>query len=204
MTIPTRTHPTVWHVGTLQTADKGTRGPSWEGAGLSVSDCPDAWIRIAKLGGLPTWTLTRTDRRPGHFLDIHGLDDQARTRIADWGTRNLLVEPRTVWQVTRFDDELDTDLTATFTSRQDADDEEAGDPTPVQVLTATSRLEDATGQALADGNDAFDLLATVWVEQATDLDGVWWADRHDPSRLTAPRGVIVPERLGRWEPTRAR
>lgn len=39
------------HVGSLRAADKGCRGDSYEGHGLSVSECPAAWVEIASLGG---------------------------------------------------------------------------------------------------------------------------------------------------------
>jgi len=30
-------------------------------------------------------------------------------------------------------------------------------------------------------------------------DGVWWYDDHDPTGLSAPRGVIFPTRLNEWD-----
>jgi hypothetical protein len=42
------------------------------------------------------------------------------------------------------------------------------------------------------------LIATVYVEDVTDLDGVWWDAPLDVLAYSAPRGVIAPKRLFSW------
>ena len=50
----------VYNVGSMRPEDQGTCGyASHEGHHLSVSECPEQWISVAKLGGRPPWLLTR-------------------------------------------------------------------------------------------------------------------------------------------------
>lgn len=65
--LPTVKKRVVFHVGTQTFAQKGTKKPgsSLEGEGLSVSEHPRAWMRVAQLGGHATWALSRTDGQPG-------------------------------------------------------------------------------------------------------------------------------------------
>ena len=62
------------HIGTMKPSDKGRfhNKTSLEGNGLSVSEDPDAWRAIAKLGGFPTWSLTRDGSL---FVDAHALQE---------------------------------------------------------------------------------------------------------------------------------
>lgn len=51
MMVPTIKIKKVWHVGSMDLSRKGERGSSYEGNLLSASPCPEAWIKICKLGG---------------------------------------------------------------------------------------------------------------------------------------------------------
>lgn len=202
MNIPTFTTGTVWHVGTMDLADKGMHGASYEGTGLSVSHYPDAWVRIARLGGLPTWALTVDG---GTFVDAHALTDDDRERILSWGRDRSLVDDRGVWQASWWDDELEDTLMMLCDTKDEAEmeaEDMEGDVTCVTMQVATDALLERAQQCGSQLTDALELLLPVWVEDATSHDGVWWHDRLDPDRLSAPRGVIVPSRLERWDATR--
>ena len=188
------------HIGTLDPDDKGLRGASYEGHGLSVSVDPDDWLRIAKLGGLPWWELRNA---AGRFMDRHALTGAQRDQISAWAVDAGLARRRELWRVTYHDDELDGDVSVLFDSREAAevelDDLDDGEAQPVMALTATAALAARVGRA--DG-DCFDLAAVCFTEDITDVDGVWWADRRGP--FSAPRGVILPGRLHRWTACRLR
>lgn len=200
--LPVLSLPEVFHVGSMDAADKGCRGPSYEGHGLSVSLHPDAWIHIARLGGHPTWTLTCGT---GAFLDVHALDDVTRTTILDWGVRSGWLERVVVFDVSWFDDELDTDVYSSFLSREDAAAEadalEVEEVTSRDTVAATELLAARTGTS--DLASAPDMAVVVFVTDMTGLDGAWWNDTLSPETLSAPRGVIVPERLRRWAAVRS-
>lgn len=64
-------------------------------------------------------------------------------------------------------------------------------------LHATDKLRQRTMHS-AEPVMVPDLIAMVYVEDATNLDGVWWQDRLDVSAYSAPRGAIVPKMLPLW------
>lgn len=192
----------VWHIGTLDRRDKGRRGPSFEGDGLSVSVDPDAWEEIAKLGGLPRWVLTNPR---GRFVEFHALTEIQRTAIADWGITHGLVCKKDTWALSYYDEELEDRCTLEIDDEAEAcetlDDLLEHDPDsepelkPAETLAVTSKLCERIGFKPLD---AFDVLVALWAEDETTLDGVWWADRLAPELLSAPRGVIVRRALPNW------
>jgi hypothetical protein len=58
----------IFHVGSFQ--GYAPRFGSQEANALSASTCPDAWRTIARIGGAPTWRLTKPGAR---FLDALAL-----------------------------------------------------------------------------------------------------------------------------------
>ena len=207
MDIPVLMVDEVYHWGTLAVSQKGSRfSDSFEGHCLSVSRCPLAWLRIAKLGGSPLWRLTR---RGGVFLDILsvGRNPELRQIIQDWGIARGYAENRTLWQAWSSDEDGEWRYML-FASEDEArvevveDDEgpDGGDAVvPVEVLTGTALLCARLGRARMEGQDAFDFVAMVWAEDGHPaLDGVWWGEVFDPDALSAPRGGIFPGKVGSW------
>lgn len=196
--LPTTHKPHLIHIGTLDPAHKGQRGASYEGAGLSVSDHPDQWRRIAQLGGLPWWRL---ERPGGTFIDRHALTDAQWEDIIRWGEAHGLVARTAVVFAEIEDDEIGTYVQA-YATRGALEDEFDGDLTGAvwwegEQIVATPELEAAVGQSVA--GDARDVLLTVYAERTQQVDGIWWEDA--PGPYSAPRGVILPGRLGGWEIT---
>jgi hypothetical protein len=185
------------HVGTMHIEDKGYRGPSHEGEGLSVSTCPQAWVRIAKLGGLPWFELTRPENV---FLDAHALSQQASQRMARWGLENGWVENEALWQARYWDDELDAEVTSLHPTREEALAEAFEDESCVRcvaVLAARPSLVARMNQRI-DFGEAESLLHAVYAEDVLALDGVFWEDVLDVSRLSAPRAVVFRNRVPAW------
>jgi len=189
----------VWHVGSFDAADKNTHGSSQEGTGLSVSECPDDWCSIVKLGGHPTWHLTR----PGAaFLDYHEMTQVHRNAIIEWGIAKGYLEMRSKFKLSYLDSEYDETRFQLLDSREDAETEAAdledASIEEVSVPDATEAMS-ARLRFKADAIAAEDFVATFYVEDETDLDGVWWHDTYDPASLSAPRGVIVLRALPSWQ-----
>lgn len=183
------------HVGTLNASDK--KSYSYEGQGLSVSQDPEAWRRIARLSG-PTHALDRT----GSFLDLHSLSSEQNSTIMDYAISRGWVEQKPVYRVRYFDDEWEQEMEMVFTSAQEADEE--ADAREAEVLTEVDLVYLDMPDATCRAGDVADqgILAAAWVnEERPDLDGVWWEDQDDVSRLSAPRGVISPRRISDWLPT---
>jgi len=200
--IKTVNAPKVWHVGFMDPQAKANG--SYEGAGLSVSRHPKEWTQIAKLGGRPTWKLTKTS---GSFLDARKLTKAEKRAIVTWGMQQGLVAPVKVWRFW-FTDETDEICYMDFLSRKEAEEaleeeEDGARIEEVESLIGTQALADRAynSSATRDPVGVMDLLLTCWVEDTTELDGVWWSERLDPDQFSAPRGVILPSRISSWSAT---
>jgi hypothetical protein len=77
----------VYHVGTLNLKDKA--GDSYEGAGVSISLDPFAWVKIARIGGSPLWVA---EKKRGQFLDSAKLSEDHRSTMAEWAVSAELVK----------------------------------------------------------------------------------------------------------------
>jgi hypothetical protein len=200
--IPTRSFSELYHVGTLNICDK--RKDSHEGTGLSVSLHPDEWRRIGKgMVGGDTFILSKPKSR---FLDAHAFRDIGGIEtVKQWALVNGLVSAVQGWSMTweEWEDEVQT-YTMFFESKEQAEREAEdcdGIVKEIELLSSTpemkARLErDDVGHALVE-----DLLLTLWVEDNTDLDGVWWEDHLNIHAFSAPRGVIIAKKLGGWDIT---
>lgn len=193
----------VTHIGTLDPSHKGVRGPSQEGMGVSFSKHPEDWERIAKLGGQPWWQANLSSL---NILDGHRFIKKHLPELLAWGEAQGLSTPTTAYQVSWYDDELEDTVCFLAPTRAAAEaevdymDEEDYDIKEIASHAPTRRLVEAMGAPDSDvGKPSLSIdqdLATLWA-RSQDLDGVWWNDVHDPAALSAPRGVIFPDRLDR-------
>lgn len=188
--VPSVRKELVFHVGSLHSALK--KPDSYEGQGLSISEHPEDWQRIAQLSG-DVWELNT----PLNLLNFHELSPSEKQLIYRWGAQQGWVEKKEIYTVSWFDDEWDQEMSFSFSSYEEALDESPdGEVTVSQDWVATKTFPDSTVR-LGDA-DVLGKLAVVWVERTLpEMQGVWWDDAHDVSRLSAPRGVIclgrVPE-----------
>ncbi len=180
------------HVGSLRAEDK--KSLSYEGQGLSVSQHPEAWQRIARLDG-----EVHAFSKPARMLDFHSLSDEQLESVMTHALENGWVERSDIHTVTYFDDEWDQEMRMQFTDYNEAVDEAEAIEGEVSTVAEWKYLNmpDSTAR-IGEVADA-DIVVAAWVNQErTDLDGVWWEDNLDVSRLSAPRGVIVPNRIESW------
>lgn len=188
----------VYHVGTMDAANKGVQGFSLEGRGLSVSECPEAWKQIARLGGNPTWKLTKPDNQ---FLNFHTLDKSATAAVYAWGQSSGLVLQGDIWTVGWWDSEMEDKVTMTFESEAEANAEMEDDRELMKVTgwLATPVLTALSGHSKPQLPSALvkDFLVIAYA-QHLGLDGVYWAERLDVLRHSAPRAVIFVDKLGDW------
>jgi hypothetical protein len=221
MKIPVIDLDKVLHIGTLDAADAGRNYPnSYEGHNLSVSLCPEAWQRIARLGGYPLHALSR---EKGTFVDVRALREASETRAAilEWARDRRLIEDRPLWRAWILDGEIE-DWRSVLCSSSDAAMEEV-DPEwkflepseipgpdgkagiePVTVPVALGALREMTGVATGATSDATDDAIVAWaMSEAPALlgrpvDGVWWRDAYEPESLSAPLGCIFRHRVPDW------
>ena len=197
---PTISLKDLYHVGTLDASKKGDF--SYEGNGLSVSTEPDAWRRIAR-GQVSGDTYTAT-KQNNTFLDTHKLTSQQNNQIKQWAIDNGFLEQQETVTVSWYDDEMDDTLSQTFNSMADAKAEHGDELEDYDVdidkggIVPTDKLKKATGQSRIEATGVLEYVLPLYAE-TLGLDGVWWGDDLDVNKLSAPRGVILPNKVKSWK-----
>lgn len=196
----------VHHLGSLQKSDKGNRGDSLEGDGLSISIHPDAWRRIARLGGAQEWVASAAKLK---IADGHQLLKQSLPAMLAWAEKAGLVKAREVWRLRTHDDEIGN-VEQLFDTEKKALAEVRGmEPSEFKIKAINSfvptaaLLERLRRNPRGVGKACVTLeqdVATVWAQDHR-LDGIWWSDRLSPATFSAPRGVIFLPALDKvtWE-----
>lgn len=191
--LPTKKISSVFHVGDMNISNKSDF--SLEGSGLSVSLHPDAWVKIAKLGGRDIYVLTNNN---GIFVDAYKINKKQKDSIISWGINNELVTKIELYKVLFGDGSY-----MEFDNLDDAEYESDGEyeikKSKNYGIKATDKLKNKTKQKRIDISSTFDLLLSVYVEDLTLYDGVWWSDKLDIYSLSAPRGVIFNSKIKDWK-----
>jgi hypothetical protein len=201
----------VYHVGTFDPSQKGQthNSQSLEGNGLSVSQHPQAWREIARLGDESTWKME--GKTLNQFIDARALTAAHWAAIMTWSVERGLACATEVLRVSWFDEEDDErrwmEFDASLPGAQaNADAELAGyednDPRLERLpgWRSTPALDVRIGYAVP-GTLVQDMVLTVFTEDVLfekGAQGVWWDDRLDPAALSAPRGVIHARALPSW------
>ena len=193
--IPTKRINKVYHVGDINITNKSTS--SYEGSGLSVSLHPEEWQRIARMSSDEVHVLTKQN---GTFADAHKITPEQKNEIIVWGVENEYVIQGETYRVYFMDDNGD-EAYMEFPTREEADYEADGE-NEVRVnsggIKPTDKLKQETKQSRIEPSQTFDLLLTIFLENNTNYDGVWWDDMLDVSSLSAPRGVIFNKKINDW------
>lgn len=190
------TYSKLYHVGDLS---KPRVKPhfSLEGSGLSVSKHPGAWRQIAKLGG-DLWQLSK--KNPKFLLATKKNNDAA----IKWSVENGWVVPAIKYQVSWYDDEMEDEMSFEVPTREEAEAEDQGEVKEIESFNLGPKGIAYWKEAFTskpDNNMAKD-FAIIWFAEHKGYDGVWWDETLDPSRLSAPRGVIFQSRLPDWTTTK--
>jgi len=197
--LPVKTLKGLYHVGTL---DASKKRDGYEGAGLSVSTHPDAWKQIAR--GHVTGDTHSATKEGNKFLDAHGLSAAHNEQIKQWALENDYLAQQETVTVCYYDDEMEDDLCSTFNSMADAEAEydEELEHMDVSVdkggIVPTDKLKKETRQNRIESTGVLEFVLPIFAEQQ-GLDGVWWQDKLDVNRYSAPRGVIVPSKIKSWK-----
>lgn len=199
----------ITHIGTLRPQDKGVRGDSHEGHGLSVSSCPEDWVGIAKLGGQPWWELLpTTSAAPALFLDWHAVPQLQRDAMVAWAVDQGFAAPCTGFKVSWYDTETQDWRHFTLTDEAEARSEydwrlaehdDGPELAPkfetIDSLAMTTKALEHLRRSRADLFEAEELSALLYAEAMTTFVGFYWGDERDPANLSAPRAVVFPGRL---------
>lgn len=197
----TRCLDSVYHVGNL---DSKRRKPylSYEGRGLSVSQCPRDWAQIMGHGG-SLFELSHPNSAHFYEADVNSEDPRFYERV--WAIENDYVSEtegfRIKWkenQETHYMDFYSRDRAENEAFEYDADVKE----TTLFALDTKGReyWDDAFRK---DAENASPLvirdLICVWFAENHGFCGVWWDENHNVSKYSAPRGVIFQSKLEDWK-----
>ena len=180
----------VWHVGRYPAPrSSGPRTINYEGNGLSVSVHPQDWAQIAELDSFRVIELQRTDGQPIRLLNAYGAQDE----INAWAiSSGLAIRGK----------EFIADHCA-FLTREFAQKNRppGGRIIEKDALLPSVRLDTIlrTRYDLGNREQAHPVfqgeIAARYSATLPDVDGTWWAHKFDPEGLSAPSGLIIPERL---------
>lgn len=211
-TWPVQEFDEIYHLGTMDPTSKDAthNRHGQEGNGLSVSTEPDAWRRIAKLGGNPLWTISSPGAKLT-FLDRHALKDEHWKWVELWAQKEGLVVPSTFAVVSWDEEEYEgadncVRMSMVFDSAikselgqayQEMKDHKEDGSNPLMAteprMKATAKLNDRIGYPVHQ-TLARDLALTCFVEDVLhrthNLQGTWWSDDLNVFAYSAPRGVI--------------
>lgn len=221
MRIPVLRLPAVYHLGSLDRARRGEQyKTSQEGSGLSVSLCPRAWSEIARLGD----DLLQLHRAHAAFIDLGSVDATTKSMIVAWAVHEGIIEDASQWRGWDFDAENEEWRYSLYGTLEEASSEvrfsfDVDDDTALETIPLPRRLPREAGSLVervqikqltefgltrtdgyGAGMDATDFAimaygADVVSREHPDVVGVWWKERLDTARLSAPRGAIFADRV---------
>lgn len=215
MKFPIWNQDTWYHVGDLSKMEKRN---SYEGAGLSISQVPDSWRRIARIGG-HTYKL---EKKGAKFLEMLSLSIPVRKNIFLWAVEQGYLDEKEIWVHRYYDDEYQNVYEMEFDSREELNIEVDWDeleedeqetlvnPTrdggvlygifQMKRFNATEKLlekECWKGSCMSSQSEDFAIMR--YADEVLNLNGVHWDEEHDVMRLSAPRAVIFQSQFKNWK-----
>lgn len=190
----------VFHVGHLDVKNLTNNRPrthmSLEGNGLSVSKCPIEWIKIAQLGNDQNIYMLEKEY-PHFFMAIENGTEEA---IA-WCLKNKYLIQKQKFCAFSTDEE-GNETYFELDTREQAE-KESIDIRPVNGYSFGPKGKAYWKNAFSTNidNSLATSFAVIFHAEAHGYDGVWWNERLDISRLSAPRGVIFQHKLTEWKMT---
>lgn len=209
-----------FHVGDLS---KKVKRNSYEGSGLSISNVPNSWRKIAGLSG----ELFQLNKPGGRFLDVIALSLSSRRTIFEWAIFNQYLSTKELWVYDYFDDEyrsfyqmefdsLEKLLQAVAVEELDEEErvelftppnkkkreEEQSSIFKVERYQATEKLlQSECWEGVCTSATAEDFAIARYTDEVLHLDGLYWDELHDVARMSAHRAVIFQSRLQEWNVT---
>lgn len=220
MKLPVIALPVVYHVGSLDPAQRGSvHHTSQEGAGLSVSLCPQAWCEIARISG----ELFALEHDEALYLDVLKIGRTEKRMIGEWAITAGLAAPSLRFRAWSYDPDGEQWRYALCDTREEAEAEvradfNEDDDTPIAAIVVPEPLprghklvESEAGLRLSEAGvrraagygaaiDGFEFAAMFYAEDILmqsdpAIVGVWWRENFDPDLLSAPRGAIFQTRV---------
>lgn len=120
------------------------------------------------------------------------------TEMYAWAVEEGYLVPHTYFAFDYEDCEWEMILRSTHFTESEALEEADGEHAvfPINGFAGTEKYAALVGNE--QRNDAT-LVLTVIAKINQNIDGVFWNDTLDVSRLSAPRAIILNEKLSRWK-----
>ena len=194
----------VSHVGSMDINQKSDNSGYEGGQGISVSTCPQEWIKLAKLGG----DIFKVSNKKSKFVDFHALKENQNDidKLLKFAEKSGWITPTTIYKYSFYDGDMDIDMEIDFSSIEEAKEEvemngeEFDDViTLVDGFAASDVLCNAVNLTSIAPAMVIDMVSTLFVEKYTDCDGVWWNDDFSLETMSLPRGLIFSSKLDNWK-----
>lgn len=186
--------PAVTHVGTMN-PDKRNNN-NFEGVGLCVSECPNDWVRICKLGGLPRFNLAKANSIFASYLSVN------KASLTHWANKNGFIQTQPVYRVYFIDCETGIESYISTECRETAQVEAEAQESKIcegVMHIPTDKLNDHFCISVPKDN-ALEYSFQLYVEKYyPEVDGVWF-DYENDGDYSAPSGLIFDKSLLNWSP----
>ena len=187
----------IYHIGTMNIKDRSSR-ESHEGKSLSVSTEPNAWAKINKgFTGGDLWLLNKKNNK---FVDMVKIDNDIWDQLYSWGEQSGYFKQQTMYKYCYYDDEMDDTLCQEFDTYEEAlaeviDDDEKDNIEKVSgAYIPTEKFKKETGTVFHK-----DLIVAIYcINKNINVDGLWWDEKLDILRYSAPRGNIFDHIVHTW------
>jgi hypothetical protein len=182
----------VFHTGTL---DKSNKSPtSLEGInGISISNNSSAWNKINSTINGDTFKFTKDNNL---FLNVSSLSDKTKKLINEWAVNNSYFEKISKYKHEYYDEDLDVDNIIEFDSLDEALEEHN-----IEELTKffTYKETDKFSNIVGNNNKwNTELILSVYTNEMTEFDGIFWDEPLNAEEYSAPRGTIFEDKISSW------
>lgn len=200
---------TLYHIGYMDVSNKSMSFD--DGNGLSVSICPDKWLKIREFDSKIIWKLTKDDVE---LLNYYSLTKNDFDLATSWGVTEGYLEYCEMYRVTNISNNSEIeDTPLIFISFKDAqkyaklklihdtyeeylkyENDETYYIEKINGYLPTKKLK-TFSMVNVDMYNCIKINMLFFLEKNTKLDGVYWDDMLDENNKTAPRGVIFNSRI---------
>jgi hypothetical protein len=168
-----------------------------EGYLFSVSNCPEAWKEIARLGNAPLWEIPNLT-----LVDVHAISNKKKQHILQTAEALGLCTPKSFWKAWGTNECGEDTYTVCNTKTEAKIETQEGckAPTVYHTHDASPTLQNFWLQRAEPAcrphiwHPDYTLLALLSHQlQNSCVDGLWLGDTFDPVGYSAPRGGLWPK-----------
>ncbi len=201
---PKVTANSLFHWGTMRVENINKSGFSQEGNNLSLSECPNDWSKILRLG--QESKLFSFSKTGGIFVDIlsvlkDNINNELREELLSLAITNGLLERKEIYKFEYEDPETEDIMQMFFETREQAL-KEAYDECEVFCelsYIGTKKLRDSLGVSEELSRIRGEEYAYIdLIKKYTNVDGIFWNYQNDVNIYSLPLYCIFPHKVSEW------